>query len=80
MILGMRGRPVAAALCALAFSAVAGAQEFSHSPDIMFDDAFDGVLVGPSNDCSIGRIRVEALFGLFAIFGIAWFNRGRRRE
>jgi hypothetical protein len=41
----------------------------------------DTRLVGPeAGICSIGRIGVEALFGLFALFGIAWFNRGRRRE
>jgi hypothetical protein len=41
----------------------------------------DTRLVGPqAGNCSIGRISFEALFGLFAIFGIAWFNRGGRRE
>ena len=40
----------------------------------------DTRLVGPSGgECSIGRIRFEAMFMLFAIFGIAWFNRGRNR-
>jgi hypothetical protein len=39
----------------------------------------DGRLVGPSPNCSIGRVGLEALFGLFAIFGIAWFNRRPRQ-
>ena len=40
----------------------------------------DTRLIGPVGGCSIRRIGFEALFGLFAIFGIAWFNRGSRRE
>jgi hypothetical protein len=40
----------------------------------------DTRLVGPqAGNCSIGRIRFEAVLALFAIFGIAWFNRGGRR-
>jgi hypothetical protein len=33
---------------------------------------------GPSPGCSVARIRFESLLALFAVFGIAWFNRGGR--
>jgi hypothetical protein len=45
----------------------------------LLEEYNDTRLVGPKpGNCSIGRIGVEALFGLFAIFGIAWFNRPQR--
>jgi hypothetical protein len=47
--------------------------------DALLDEYNDGRLVGPGPNCSIGRIGLEALFGLFAIFGIAWFNRRPRQ-
>jgi hypothetical protein len=47
--------------------------------DALLDEYNDTRLVGPeANNCSIGRVGLEALFGLFAIFGIAWFNRRPR--
>jgi hypothetical protein len=48
--------------------------------DATLDEWNDTRLVGPgAGNCSIGRVRVEALFGLLAIFGIAWFNRRPRQ-
>jgi Uncharacterized protein conserved in bacteria (DUF2330) len=47
--------------------------------DALLDEYNDTRLAGPEGGCSIGRVGIEALFGLFAIFGIAWFNRGGRR-
>jgi hypothetical protein len=47
--------------------------------DTLLDEWNDSQLEGPEADCSIGRVGVEALFGLFAIFGIAWFNRRPRQ-
>jgi hypothetical protein len=47
--------------------------------DALLDEYNDTRLEGPEADCSVGRIRFEALFGLFAIFGIAWFNRRPRQ-
>jgi hypothetical protein len=47
--------------------------------DTVLDEYNDTRLVGPQgSNCSIGRIGFEALSGLFAIFGIAWFNRRPR--
>jgi hypothetical protein len=47
--------------------------------DALLDEYNDTRLVGPeAGNCSIGRIGVEALFALFAIFGIALFNRRPR--
>ena len=37
-------------------------------------------LIGPHHECSVHRVRFESLFTFFAIFGIAWFNRGSRRR
>ncbi|PRP91836.1 hypothetical protein ENSA5_52740 [Enhygromyxa salina] len=39
----------------------------------------DAQVTGPRPSCSIRGLGVEGLFGLLGIFGIAWFNRGRRR-
>jgi hypothetical protein len=56
--------------------------EVDNGPDI--DAAIDAWnesrLVGPGPDCSIRRGGVEGLFSMFAIFGIAWVHRGRRRR
>jgi hypothetical protein len=50
------------------------------SIDALLDEYNDTRLVGPSAEaCSIGRVGAEALFGLLAIFGIAWFNRRPRQ-
>jgi hypothetical protein len=52
----------------------------SDTIDALLDAYNDTQLAGPeAGNCSIGRVGIEALFGLFAIFGIAWFNRGGRR-
>jgi hypothetical protein len=51
----------------------------AESINAQLDEYNDGRLVGPeAGNCSVARIRFEALFGLFAIFGIAWFNRRPR--
>ena len=48
--------------------------------DALLDEWNASQLDGPGPECSIGRVGAEALFGLMAIFGIAWFNRGSRRR
>ena len=49
--------------------------------DALLDEWNDSRKTGPkAGNCSIGPISFEAIFGLMAIFGIAWFNRGSRRR
>jgi hypothetical protein len=37
-------------------------------------------LSGPGAACSVRRVRAEGLFGMLAVFGIAWLHRSRRRR
>jgi hypothetical protein len=37
-------------------------------------------LSGPEPGCSLARVRAEALLTMFALFGVAWLTRSRRRE
>ncbi|EDM76915.1 hypothetical protein PPSIR1_37539 [Plesiocystis pacifica SIR-1] len=37
-------------------------------------------ILGPSAGCSVTRVRAEAILSFMAIFGIAWFQRRRRRD
>ena len=56
--------------------------ETNNSGDIddILDTYNDGRLTGPqAGDCSIGRVNLEGLLALMAIFGIAWGSRGSRR-
>jgi hypothetical protein len=49
--------------------------------DEVIDAHNDDQLVGPSPwNCSISRLRPEAMLMMFALFGLAWFQRAPRRE
>jgi hypothetical protein len=49
--------------------------------DELLEDWNHGQLTGPQPwNCSITKLRAEALLTMIALFGIAWFQRGRRRE
>src|SRR5690606_21668273 len=56
--------------------------EVDNGPDI--DAAIaawnDTRLVGPGPSCSVRQARAEGVFTILAVFGIAWFHRGRRRR
>ncbi|MFO7561420.1 MAG: DUF2330 domain-containing protein [Enhygromyxa sp.] len=40
----------------------------------------DTRMSGPGPNCSVRGVRAEGLFGMLAVFGIAWLHRGRRRR
>ena len=46
--------------------------------DAALDAYNDSREVGPSANCSIGRVGLEGLLSIMGIFGIAWFQRRRR--
>lgn len=53
--------------------------------DELFAAYHEPLLVGPTTgnykyECSSTRVGFETVFTFFAIFGIAWFNRGSRRQ
>jgi hypothetical protein len=54
--------------------------EVDNGPDITaaIDAWNDSQLVGPEPNCSVRRAPVEGMFGMLALFGIAWLHRGRR--
>jgi len=51
----------------------------SDAIDAALADYNDGRLVGPGPNCSIGRAGLEGLLSMVGIFGIAFFQRRRRR-
>ncbi|KIG18051.1 hypothetical protein DB30_01938 [Enhygromyxa salina] len=49
--------------------------------DELIDASNHDQLVGPSPwNCSISRMRPEAMLAMFALFGLAWFQRAPRRR
>jgi hypothetical protein len=56
--------------------------EVDNGPDIdaAIDAWNDSQMIGPEPSCSVRRAPVEGMFGMFALFGIAWLHRSRRRD